>query len=267
VIDRRTGGVTDAANLGRGALPSSTELEAALGVPVEVVGDVEAGAVAEFGAGGLGEPDGVYLTVSTGIGAGLVLDGVLRDRDGAGEFGHVPVAAAIAQGLVCGCGGIGCLETIASGRGVAARAMLEADRSPAIAERLLAPGGVSARELAELADRGDPVSQRILDEGVDALAVAVVGLIRTLAPATIVVGGGFAVGAGISDRLEDAMRPYLRGSRLGISTVVRPAAFKRRSVLVGAALMADPTRGVGPISPRELAASDWGQRILADPGA
>jgi predicted NBD/HSP70 family sugar kinase len=260
VIDARTGIVTDAANLGVGTLPSRSDLESALDAPVVVVGDVEAGAVAEFGAQPRDGDDGIYLTVSTGIGTGLVLDGVLRDRSGVGEFGHVPVAAA--AGLICGCGGTGCLETIASGLGITRRAVLLAAGSSALAARVASAPELTARDVSAFAADGDPVARQVLDEGVDALAMALTGLVRIMAPQTIVVGGGFALGTGLGERLEQAMRPYWKGSRLPVEARIVSAAFGRRSVLVGAGLIAGSDHP-DHLMPRELASSTWGRLLLA----
>ena len=94
----------------------ATELEARLGVPVAVENDVN---VATLGAVALsGIRDLVYLSIGTGLAAGLVLDGTLRRgaTGAAGEIGHVPIDPL---GAVCQCGQRGCLETVASGRALA----------------------------------------------------------------------------------------------------------------------------------------------------
>src|ERR671910_811353 len=114
LVDARSGTVKHAVNLGVDGewLPVGQLLADLVGVPVLVENDVNAatlGAVALSGA-----DDVVYLSIGTGLAAGLVLEGRLRrgEHGAAGEIGHVPVDP---QGVVCQCGQRGCLETIASG--------------------------------------------------------------------------------------------------------------------------------------------------------
>ena len=118
LVDVERGAVKHAVNLGVDGewVPLRAELEARLGVPVAVENDVN---VATLGAVALsGIRDLVYLSIGTGLAAGLVLDGTLRRgaTGAAGEIGHVPIDPL---GAVCQCGQRGCLETVASGRALA----------------------------------------------------------------------------------------------------------------------------------------------------
>ena len=118
LVDVERGAVKHAVNLGVDGdwVPLRAELEARLGVPVAVENDVN---VATLGAVALsGIRDLVYLSIGTGLAAGLVLDGTLRRgaTGAAGEIGHVPIDP---HGALCQCGQRGCLETVASGRALA----------------------------------------------------------------------------------------------------------------------------------------------------
>jgi len=176
LVDAERGVVRHAVNLGvTDDLPLRDLLSARLGVEVLVENDVNAAALA---AGALvGADDVVYLSVGTGLAAGVVIDGRLRRgaQSAAGEVGHLPVDPA---GDRCGCGQTGCLETIASGRALA-RAWPTPDGSPAAA-------------VFTAAAAGDPAAVAVRDRfcwGV-ASAVRVLGL--TIDPERIVLGGGVA---------------------------------------------------------------------------
>lgn len=252
------------ANIGVSRLPLRETLENDLDVEVHLIGDAEAGAVAEFAAGAaaaVNADDGIYITVSTGIGAGLVLDGRLRVHDGVGEIGHTPVRPE--SGIVCGCGAVGCLETVASGSGIAGRATAVANQSPYLSA-VLATRPITARDVSEAAEQGDAKAAELIADGVAALAEVTAGLVRALAPQVIVLGGGFAVGTSLRDPLERAVRVRLSASRVPIRTTFLEAGFGRRSVLAGAALLAghpDFRAGVD-LRPAALARSQWGTSLL-----
>src|SRR5262245_918991 len=98
-----------------------SELERATGIPIVIDNDANVAAYGEWGSGaGRGASDVFFVTMGTGIGAGLILGGELqRGRLGfAGEFGHFKVDM---NGLECGCGGTGCLETLTSGPNIVRR--------------------------------------------------------------------------------------------------------------------------------------------------
>ena len=145
LVDVERGAVKHAVNLGVDGdwVPLRAELEARLGLPVAVENDVN---VATLGAVALsGIRDLVYLSIGTGLAAGLVLDGTLRrgSTGAAGEIGHVPIDP---HGQLCQCGQRGCLETIASGRALAT-AWPSGDRPP-------------AQALFDAAAAGDPRRRR-----------------------------------------------------------------------------------------------------------
>lgn len=226
------------ANLSVDAPSLARALEKEFGASVSLVGDAEAAAIAEFGLGAAAEAgvdDGIYLTVSTGVGASMVLDGRLRVHPGVGELGHIPVPAA--GGIHCGCGGVGCIETISSGTAVAVRATASAAESPVLSA-IVRSRSITAHDVARAAAEGDPVARRVMDEGVAALASVVAHAVRTLAPEVIVLGGGYAIGTGLCGALERAVANLLVGSTVPTRTRFATARFGRASVLVGAALVA-----------------------------
>jgi predicted NBD/HSP70 family sugar kinase len=193
-VDTESGVVSLAVNLGWHRLPLRERLEATLGVPVAIENDVRAAAAGILDRRSLGDvQDFIYLSIGTGISAGVVLEGrVHRGTRGlAGEIGHIVVDAA---GPVCPCGLRGCLETIASG--------------PAIARA--AGGGGTAADVYAAAAGGNENAREIVERAGASLARAIHSLVMTYDVNRIVLGGGVSrAGAAFLDpilRELDAMR-------------------------------------------------------------
>jgi glucokinase len=170
-------------------------VEKRCGLATVVENDANAAAWAEarFGAG-RGEPYVVLLTIGTGIGGGLVLDGRLyRGRFGvAAEIGHLNV---VPDGRLCGCGNKGCWEQYASGRALIREAQELARRSPEQAQRLLElsggrPEGIAGRMVTEAAQAGDPVALRSFEMLARWLGHGMADLAAILDPGLFVLGGG-----------------------------------------------------------------------------
>lgn len=187
-VDPERGIVLTIPNLpGWDDVPLAAELSSALGAAVAVENDANACALAEWRLGaGQGVRDLAFLTFSTGIGAGLILDGRLYrgSRLLAGEIGHHVIEP---DGAICGCGGRGCLEAYASGAGIGRRLAELRQDDPSL------PG--NARELVTRARHGDSFSVEFLASTADYLARGLAGLIFLLNPARIILGT-IAVGAG-----------------------------------------------------------------------
>ena len=151
----------------------------AFGVPFALENDAAAGALAEhrFGAG-RGVASMLYLTISTGVGGGAIVDGsLLRGATGnGGEFGHLTVQRG---GRLCGCGRRGCLEAYASGTAIAQQAA-----------QALAKEDITAADVARAAATGDPAAGAIWAEAMDALGGAVTDLVNVFEPNVVVLGGG-----------------------------------------------------------------------------
>ncbi len=157
--------------------------------------DANLAALAEhrFGAGRGCSPL-VYLTVSTGIGGAILLDGKLLSgvRGTAGEVGHMVL---LPQGPLCGCGNRGCLEALASGTAIARQARESVRRGvpSALAERFASqPELVTAASVAEAARGGDLEALIILRTAMDHLGRGVANLVSLLNPERVVIGGGLA---------------------------------------------------------------------------
>jgi predicted NBD/HSP70 family sugar kinase len=177
LVDVETGIVEHAVNLGLNGdrLQLATVLADRLGHPVVIENDVNA---ATLGAAEItGAADLAYVSLGTGLAAGLLLDGRLRrgHHGAAGEIGHIPVDPL---GSWCTCGQRGCLETIASGSALAAT--WPTDGTP------------PAQALFTAADAGDPAAVAARDRFADAVACAVRLLALTVNVECVVLGGGVA---------------------------------------------------------------------------
>jgi glucokinase len=194
-VDHRHGTVSYAVNLGIDGevLPVAALLHESTGASIHVENDVNAAALgAHRLLSALGPvTDLAYLSIGTGIAAGLVLDGHLRRglAGVAGEIGHLPVDS---QGPLCVCGQRGCLEVIASGA--------------AIARRFPTTQLSSALALADAAASGDPAAVAIWREVTDGLARAVQVLVLTTDVSTIVLGGGVGSLATVADGIRDGLQ-------------------------------------------------------------
>ncbi len=168
-------------------VPLAGMLAAQFGRPVFLIKDANAAAVAEHRLGaGRGVDTLIYMTVSTGIGGGLILDGrVFEGPDGtAGEVGHMTVDL---NGPICNCGNRGCVEAVASGTAIA---RLAAERV-ATGELRLPPGAaLTAASVYAAAAARDPGARAITDAVGRALGLACVGLVHLFNPERIILGGG-----------------------------------------------------------------------------
>ena len=200
----------------------AAELEARLGLQVEVDNDANLGALGEhrFGAG-RGVSDAVYVKLATGIGSGLILRGALhRGATGiAGELGHVQVQP---DGVVCNCGGRGCLQTVA-----AVPSLLGAARAAHGPELTL-------QGLVELVAQGDFGVRRIVGEAGRAVGRVLSDLCNLVNPEAIIVGGDLSAAgepllAGIREAID---RHALPGAAEAVD--VRAATLGERAEVLGA---------------------------------
>jgi glucokinase len=204
-IDPWRGVIVEPPNLGPEFrdVPIAEPLEAALELPAYLDRDTQIAALGEgaFGAA-QGSTNYLYVTVSSGVGGAIVTEGrLLMGPDGtAGELGHIPVDF---HGPPCGCGGIGHLESFASGVAIAraGRRAIGSGTSPDLEDyaRTIGSDDLDARQIARAEDAGVETAHEIMEEARRAFAAACVGFVDVFDPDLIVVGGSIAQGQG--DRL------------------------------------------------------------------
>lgn len=239
-LDPRSGLIRQAPNLGWRDVPLASLLEERLGGRVLVDNDANLAALGENVLGaGRGARNMLYITVSTGVGGGLIFNGEIYHGAGglAGEVGHMAVDEA---GPLCRCGARGCLEAVASGTAMAlrARALIDEGRGRAILD---AAGGnaakVSAKHIARAAAAGDPEALVILAEAGRTLGRAVASLVNLLNPEVVVMGGGAMLAGGpLWDPLRDEYRRHALSSAQSEARVV-PAELGRRAGVMGALVL------------------------------
>jgi predicted NBD/HSP70 family sugar kinase len=201
---------------------AAKELSQRLELPVQVENDANLGALAEFVWGsGQGHSELVYIKLSSGVGAGLLLGGRLYQGAGgtAGEIGHTVVQEG---GAICRCGNRGCLETVASARAIAG--MLSESRGEEI----------STTRLLELSANGDSAAARLIEEAGREIGIAVANLCNLINPDRVIVGGDLS-GAGklITEPILESIRRFAIRSAADQVTVV-PGVLGERAELLGA---------------------------------
>jgi glucokinase-like ROK family protein len=185
---------------------------------VWVDNDVNVMALGELRAGaGIGVDNFIFVKVGTGIGAGIICNGqVHRGSTGsAGDIGHI---RADPNGPVCHCGNIGCLEILAAGPAIAARATEAARKgaSPVLAKKLEANGGVlRSEDVGAAAREGDRVAIEIIQSSGRMIGDVLAGLVNFFNPSVIFVGGGVA---NIGNQLLASTRQAVLGRSTALAT-------------------------------------------------
>ena len=215
-------------------------MEQTLGIPCRLDNDANAGALGEYHFGaGRGSKLMVYITISTGIGSGIVYDGrLIRGKDHmAGEIGHIVVSES---GSRCNCGARGCLESFSSGGAIETRAREWAERRPEHVARMVELSGgpsITAKGLMQAAAEGDQAATHILNETMRWLARGILMVIRILNPDVIVLGGGVAQSGELLLRTLRTFLDEIASPTITYSTEIVTAALGSYSALYGAAAM------------------------------
>jgi glucokinase len=239
-IDRDRGVAIHAVNLTITDVPIRDLMRERLGLPVYVDNDANVAALAEFLYGaGRGATDVVLLTIGTGIGGGLILDGeVYRGSTGAAaELGHIVIEE---DGPKCqgNCPNHGCVEALASGTAIAKAGKEAAERNPDSAlGKALAEGPIAGRTVTELALAGDEPAREVVAQAGRHLGVALCSLANIFDPDVFVIGGGVSV---VGDLLLDPAREELRSRALPPMNErpVKLAELGPDAGMIGAAAMA-----------------------------
>ena len=191
----------------KGVLPLAAMFEDKLGIPTALTNDANAAAIGEMTYGAArGLRDFIMITLGTGVGSGIVVNGQLvYGHDGfAGELGHVIVER---DGRICGCGRKGCLETYCSATGVArtAREFLVARSEPSLLREIPAEEIVS-KDVYDAAIKGDKLALEIFEYTGTILGRALADFIAFSSPEAIILFGGLAKsGHLIMDPIKKAM--------------------------------------------------------------
>ncbi|MCR2783566.1 MULTISPECIES: ROK family protein [unclassified Microbacterium] len=224
LVDEDAGIGIFSSNLGWRNAPLRDLAQAAVEVPVAFGHDVRAAGLAEYRWGAArGHRDAMIIVIGTGIASTIIVDGVPLVGGGyAGEIGHV---VSEVDGEACPCGGVGCLETVASAGAIARRY-----------RRATGHDVDGARGVLQAAHRGDEDATRVWTGAVEALAHEIARVVTVLAPGIVVVGGGLAEAG---DDLFVPLRERIAGilSFQRVPPIV-PATLGEDAGLIGTALRA-----------------------------
>jgi glucokinase len=214
-------------------------LRQAAGLPVALDNDANAGAMGEYAAGaGRGSRNMFYVTIGTGIGGALILDGRLwRGASGfAGEFGHITIDP---EGVDCSCGNIGCLETVASAPNIVRRTHERLMRdSTSSLSRLGLNKHFTAADIAHEARNGDDFAAMMMARTGRYIGTGLAAVINLLNTERVVLGGG------VMDAGELILNPLIEEARRRSfqpnfeSTQIVAATLGADAVPIGAALLA-----------------------------
>jgi glucokinase len=250
-FDRRSGIAVQAVHLPLRDLAFAAVMQERLGLPVVADNDGNLAALCETRLGAArGAQDAVTITLGTGIGSGIVIDGKLyRGWRGAGaEIGHMVVNA---DGPPCHghCPNFGCLEVMASGTALVRYVSLAVSRRPdtPIGRALEEGRELTGPLVTELAEQGDPVARDAITAIGRNLGIGLANVVNIFNPEVIVIGGG-VIGAGellLEPARAEMTRRALAPGRDEVRVVA--AAFGPEAGMVGAAIMA--REEAGPVEP------------------
>ncbi len=200
-LDIPNGIVLSSPNLKWHNVPLKKIIEDRFNIPTYFDNDANIAGLGEnrFGAG-KGSKHMLYMTVSTGIGGGIVIDGQIYHGAtfGAGEIGHITIDV---NGPLCGCGNRGCIEAIASGPAIARNAKEKLAQNP---DSLLNDyPEITAKEVADAANKGDQLANDVIETAGKYIGATLSGLINTLNPEIVVIGGGVS---NMGDLILDPIR-------------------------------------------------------------
>jgi glucokinase len=248
LVDPRTGVALDSNHLPLRGVAVRDVLNERLGLPVTVDNDANAAMLVEWRSGeAQGTQNAIMLTLGTGIGGGLIVEGRLVHgaRGAAAELGHIVVDA---DGPPCpgNCPNHGCLEALVSGHAIGAEGRRLAGEAPdsALGRALRSGREITGALVTELAHDGDPAARDVMTLMGGRLGLGVVTLVNIFNPEVVVVGGG-AIGAGellLGPAREVVARRALPINREDVRLV--PARFGAESGMLGAACMALDMAGV-----------------------
>lgn len=243
-VDYKTGVVKLAPNIpGWVNVPIAQMIEEEFHIPTKIDNDVRCAALGEmlFGAG-RGCENFVCITVGTGIGSGLVVNGqiVRGASNAAGELGHIKLQ--MKDGPICGCGDTGCLEAFASGPSIVAMAQdyIKGGKSTKFREMAAAEGGeITPYMVAKAAEAGDPVAKRIFEIVGEYIGIGLTSVINLLNPEKVIIGGGVAEAG---DLLFNPIRKTIKERAMvvaGEAVEIVPAQLGNSAGVIGASMLVE----------------------------
>ena len=219
-----------------------TDLEALLGCKVYVENDANAAAFGEYIAGGAkGYKDAVVITLGTGIGSGIILDGkILRGFNfAAGEMGHTVI---VKDGRKCNCGRHGCWERYASARALSedTKAAMREHRDTIMWDLVKDIDHVNAKTSFDAMEKGDALAKQVVENWMEYVGCGIAYVVNTFEPEVICIGGGVS---NQGETLLGPVRAYVEKETHDITTgripEIRACVLRNDAGVIGAAALAD----------------------------
>lgn len=248
-LNQTTGLVLNPPNLpGWRNVPLARLVTKEFGLPAKVENDANAAGLAEvlFGAA-VGYNDIFYVTVSTGIGTGVIINRqVYHGKNGvAGEGGHVSIDYR--SPYRCGCGTLGCIEALAAGPGMVRRARVRLEQEHTAPSMLREEtrghlSQITPKLIEDCARKGDAVAKEIIEQTGFYLGVWLAGMMTVLDPEAIVIGGGVArIGKPLFRKIRETIPQYTINRKFAVKTPLLPAKLEKHVGVYGAAALYLPT--------------------------
>ncbi len=237
-VNPTEGIVTYACNIGFTNVALRSIFQQKWNVPVYLANDADAAGLAEvkFG-GGVGASDALLVTLGTGVGTGIVIDGkIFSGRGGAGgESGHMVI---VADGEQCGCGRKGCFEAYASASALirmTAKAVLD---NPESLLAKLASHGIDGRTAFNARLEGDPVATEVISQYVKYIGIGVTNLVNIFRPQIVLIGGGVShEGEYFIRMIEEYVNEHAYGKSINPYVPLRQALLGNDAGIIGAAAL------------------------------
>ena len=209
-----------------------------LDLPLLLGNDADCAAVGEFfGGAGKGTRDFAVVTLGTGVGAGIIVDGKLRGGLASSEAGHMVICR---DGEPCNCGRKGCWERYASATGLIQQTKRAMEAHPESAlHQFAAEHGVEGRTAFQAAEAGDETSLAVCRDYVNYLASGLASLINVLRPEAVAIGGGVAAAPErlLLEPLREAVAKESFSRHGGRITRILPAELGNDAGIIGAAML------------------------------
>ncbi len=212
------GTVMKCANLGWGIFNVNEKMTSLTGFKCKAVNDANAAALGElWKGGGKGFKNLVFITLGTGVGGGIVIDGnvISGIHGGGGEIGHIVVNPK--EEDICGCGGHGHLEQYASATGIVRMAKKELAKDTCTSS-LKGKEGLTCKDVFDAAKAGDETAVRLVDTMCAYLAQALSGVAATCDPEAYVIGGGVSKAG---DIITDTVKKHFNGNNMNVLTTAQ----------------------------------------------
>jgi glucokinase len=234
---RNDGTVMKCANLGWGIFNLNEKMSELTGLKCQALNDANAAALGELWRGsGKGFKNLVFITLGTGVGGGIVIDGkiIAGIHGGGGEIGHIVVNPK--EDAVCGCGGHGHLEQYASATGIvrlAKKGLQDKSVNTILREK---EAELTCKDIFDAAKSGDAFANSLVDEMCSYLALALSGVAATCDPEAYVIGGGVSKAGEI---ITDTVKKHFYSNNMNVLTQseFRLASLGNDAGIYGAAYM------------------------------